>query len=90
MARTKRRNLMPFVWTFLAVIAGIYVWSKWQTAKATGGTISIGPLSIKPAPSPNAAIGGAFEGPDIDPITGAYKAPGAMTGTVNFSSQPVN
>jgi hypothetical protein len=75
-----------FVWTFLAVVGGIWLWSKWTRAKATGGTIAFGPISITPAPaSPSEA--GVFYGPDTDPQTGAYLPPGAKPGTVSFSSQ---
>lgn len=87
MALTKWK---PFLFTFLAVLGGIWVWSKWQTAKSTGGSLTLGPLTIKPAASPNPTVGGAYYGPDTDPVTGAYLPPGAQPGTVQFSSQNVN
>ena len=63
-----------FFWTVVAVVAGIFVYSRFasktKTSKRTAG-----------------ALGGLFEGPDIDPTTGAYKLPDARPGTVEFPAQ---
>ena len=84
-----KKSHSTFLWTFLAVAAGIWLWSKWSRAKVTGGTITFGPLTITPAAT-NVEESAPFYGPAADPVTGAYNGPGAKTGTVAFSSQSVD
>lgn len=77
--------MKTFVWTFIVVVVGIYVYNRLTGATASpGGTISFGPLSISPAQS------NTFAGPDIDPKTGGYLPPGAQPGTVAFPVQTVS
>jgi hypothetical protein len=61
----------------VAVFLGIWVYSR-ITAKRPVNTFT-------DTVNPN----GYFYGPDVDPITGAYKQPGAQVGTVGFTSAPV-
>jgi hypothetical protein len=72
-----------FFWTMLAVVAGIFVYSR-VTAKTM-------PFSRKnPAPGTTYKDGtGAteFAGPDVDVRTGAYLPPDAKVGTVEFPAQ---
>ena len=75
--------MKTFVWTFIAVAVGIYIFTKWTAAKAVGGVLTFGPISIKPSEA------NVFSGPDIDPVTGAYLAPGAQAGTVGNPVQPI-
>jgi hypothetical protein len=67
----------------LAIAVGLGIWvyrrfqaSKVATADAKGQ--SPGAVSLSPAP---------FNGPDVDPKTGAYLPPSAQAGTVEFSAQ---
>lgn len=70
-------------WTAVVVAIGVYVWGRLTKAGSVGGTITFGPISIKAAES------ATFQGPDIDPVTGAYLAPGAQPGTSSFPVQPI-
>jgi hypothetical protein len=63
-----------FFWTMLAVVAGIFVYSKVAGKKS-------------PVKRVVTALGGLFEGPDIDNKTGAYVAADARPGTVEFPAQ---
>lgn len=83
------KNTKAFLWTFAAVLVGIWIYGKWSVAKKTGGTLTFGPLKITPAAT-NVTESGPFVGPDIDPQTGAYLGPGAKPGTVGFSSEGVS
>ncbi len=76
--------MKTFVWTFLAVVVGIYIFRKWTQTAAVGGTLTFGPISIKPAEA------NVFQGPDIDPQTGAFLPPGNQPGTVGNPVQPIN
>lgn len=62
-----------FFWTMVAVVAGIWVYSK--VAK---------PMKSKGI---RGALGGLFEGPDVDNTTGGYLPPDARPGTVEFPAQ---
>jgi hypothetical protein len=67
--------MKTFIWTFLAVLGGIYVFTKLAAAKKL--------------PSAQGILGstqGIFAGPDIDQKTGAYTPPGSGAGTVGFTS----
>jgi hypothetical protein len=71
-------NQKAFVWTFLAVVAGIYLYSRYKSKKPDPtGTVTIGEMTIK------SKIEGPFYGPAIDPLTGAYLPPGNQAGTVS-------
>lgn len=63
--------MKAFLWTFAAVFAGIYVFSRW-TAKKMG--------------APSSTSYGVYAGPDIDPLTGAQVISGNGAGTVSFAS----
>lgn len=76
--------MKTFVWTAVVVVLGIYIFNRWTKAAASGGTITFGPISIKPSES------NVFQGPDVDPLTGAYLAPGAQAGTVGNPVQPIS
>ena len=72
-----------FFWTMLAVVAGIYVYSRVSAKK---------PLFSRKNPAPGTTYKdgtGAteFAGPDVDPKTGAYLAPDGKVGTVEFPAQ---
>lgn len=75
--------MKTFVWTAVVVAIGIYIFNRWTQAKATGGTITFGPISIKPSEA------NVFNGPDVDPITGAYLPAGNQPGTVGNPVQPI-
>jgi hypothetical protein len=64
-------KLKEVVMLAIAVFIGIYVYRKLAAKKAANGT----------APNDH------FEGPDVDPVTGAYLGPGARDATVEFSAQ---
>ncbi len=72
--------MKAFGFTLVAVLVGIWVWSK---------------LS-KPAPGNNGKITDSngtalpFQGPEIDPVTGAYLPPSAQPGTVSFPQDGIN
>lgn len=70
------------LWTFVAVVGGIWLYMKLTGRKVIGGSVAFGSLSITPADT-----AGAFYGPDIDPVTGAYLNVGAKPGTVEFAAQ---
>ncbi len=77
-----------FVWTFVAVLAGIWLYNRYKAAKLAPnpnvtGTISYGDLTVKPAE------GAVFYGPFLDPVTGAYLGPGAQPGTSSYPVQPI-
>lgn len=76
--------MKTFVWTAVVVAIGIYIFTRLTKATVSGGVITFGPISIKPSES------NVFQGPDIDPVTGAYLAPGAQAGTVGNPVQPIN
>lgn len=67
--------MKTFIWTFVAVFVGIYAFTKLAANKAATnkGGVTTGTQGI-------------FEGPDIDPKTGAYLPPGSAAGTVGFTS----
>lgn len=72
-----------FFWTMLAVVAGIYVYSRITMKKG---------LFSRTNPAPGTVYKDTkgslnFAGPDVDPTTGAYNAPDAMIGTVQFPAQ---
>ncbi len=64
--------MKAFLWTFVAVFAGIWVYSRW-TAKG------------KPMPGASTSYG-AYAGPEIDPLTGNYNPPGYGAGTVSTTA----
>ena len=68
-----------FFWTMLAVVAGIYVYSRVAGKKpftpARGTTYKDGTGATE------------FAGPDVDPKTGGYLPPDAKVGTVEFPAQ---
>lgn len=72
--------MKTFVWTFLAVVVGIFAWSKLAARKlpATKGAGNGAPVDT-----------GMFFGPNIDPLTGAYLEPGATPGTVAYNQAPI-
>jgi len=72
-----------FWWTFGAVLLGIWLYSRYKKTGTITGVLTFGDLTIKPAEAT------VFNGPDVDPITGAYLAPGAMPGTSSFPVQPI-
>lgn len=72
--------MKTFLWTFVLVAGGIWLYTKLTGKKPITGTVTIGSLTIS---SPQAQ----FAGPDVDPLTGAYLAPNAAPGSVNFPSQ---
>ena len=74
--------MKTFLWTFFLVAGGIWLYTKLTGKAPITGTVTLGPLTIS---SPQAQ----FSGPDIDPVTGAYLAPNAQPGSVNFPSQNV-
>jgi hypothetical protein len=74
--------MKTFLWTFALVAGGIWLYTKLTGKRPISGQVIIGPMSISSAQAP-------FAGPDIDPLTGAYLAPNAAPGTVNFSAQGV-
>lgn len=74
--------MKTFLWTFAIVAGGIWLYTKLTGKAPITGSITLGTLTIS---SPQAQ----FYGPDVDPITGAYLAPNATPGTVNFPSQGV-
>ena len=76
--------MKTFVWTFILVALAIYAFNKLTQAKVVGGTVTFGPISVKPAE------GSVFQGPDVDPVTGAYLPPGVQSGTVGNPVQPIS
>jgi hypothetical protein len=72
-----------FFWTMLAVVAGIFVYSRITSKK---------PLLSKKNPAAGTTYKdgtGAteFAGPDVDVKTGGYLPPDAGVGTVEFPAQ---
>lgn len=70
-----------FLWTFLAVLAGIWAWAKWTA-----------PVKAASAGATSTAWNnpdGLFFGPSVDAQTGAYLPTGTAPGTSQFNSQPV-
>ena len=57
----------------LAVIIGIWAYRKIRDSKGKKSSTN--------------GVGDQFEGPDIDPKTGAYLPSGVSAGTVEFSAQ---
>lgn len=55
----------------IAVMLGIYIYRRMKDRPKSG----------------TANTSDRFEGPDVDPLTGAYLPPGALPGTVEFSAQ---
>jgi hypothetical protein len=72
-----------FWFTFLAVFAGIWIYSRYKKTGTISGVLAFGNLTIKPAEA------SVFNGPDVDPVTGAYVPPNAQAGTSSFPVQPV-
>lgn len=76
-----------FLWTFVAVLGGIWLYSRWRSAGAKtttpSGQIIYGDLTVTPAKD------GVFYGPFVDPVTGSFLGPGAQPGTSSFPVQPV-
>ena len=73
--------MKTFLWTFALVAGGIWLYTKLTGKRAPiGGTVTFGSLTISSQQA-------NFSGPDVDPITGAYLAPGAAPGTTNFTEQ---
>jgi hypothetical protein len=72
--------MKTFLWTFALVAGGIWLYTKLTGKQPITGKITFGALTIS-TPQAN------FYGPDVDPITGAYLAPGAAPGTTNFTEQ---
>jgi hypothetical protein len=68
--------MRTFVWTFIAVFGGIWVFTKLSAAKKAAA-------ATNPVQAPT-----TFIGPDIDPTSGAYLPPGNAPGTVAFASAP--
>jgi hypothetical protein len=68
--------MRTFVWTFIAVFGGIWVFTKLSAAKKAAA-------ASKPVQAPV-----TFEGPDVDPTSGAYVPEGNAAGTVAFASAP--
>jgi len=64
-----------FFWTMVAVVAGIWVYSRFAMKGKPMGKRTI------------TALDGLFQGPDIDASTGAYNPPDARPGTVQFPAQ---
>jgi len=69
--------MKTFIWTFVAVFVGIYAFTKLSAAKKAAASGA--------ATNTSAA---AFEGPDVDPVSGAYLPPGNAVGTVQMASSP--
>ena len=72
-----------FFWTMVAVVAGIWVYSRMSTKKS---------MFSKTNPAPGTTYKDAkgsteFAGPDVDTITGAYTPPDFRPGTVEFPAQ---
>jgi hypothetical protein len=65
-------NVKQIVVIAIAVAIGIWLYRR---SKMTTGKVGTGSTSDK------------FNGPDVDPQTGAYLPPGALPGTVEFSAQ---
>lgn len=68
--------MKAFVWTFLAVFAGIFAYSKLTSGKKKGAPSSTGVLSTGEA--------------DFDPVTGAQITSGNGPGTVGFVSSSID
>lgn len=64
-----------FLWTFAAVFAGIWLYSRFARGKLTVATIP---------------TKGMYEGPMIDPLTGMSTVPGNGAGTVGNPSGSVD
>lgn len=71
-----------FFWTMVAVVAGIYVYSRISSKK---------PLLSRRNPAEGTVYkdsdGIRYAGPDVDAKTGAYAPPDARLGTVEFPAQ---
>jgi hypothetical protein len=65
-----------FIFTMLAVIGGIWVYSKAAKRLAPKGT---------QYRDPEGSI--IFAGPDVDPKSGVYLAPGSGVGSVGFGAE---
>ena len=73
-----------FFWTMLAVVAGIYVYTRVGNSKK----LAFSRGNPAPGTTYKDKMGVTeFAGPDIDTITGAYLAPDAQAGTVEFPAQ---
>lgn len=75
--------MKTFVWTFIVVAVGIYIYNRWTQASTVNGVLTLGPISIKTAES------STYYGPDVDPQTGSYLTPGAQPGTVSPPTAPI-
>jgi hypothetical protein len=71
------KNLL---FTAALVLGAVWLWSKLAKPAAAKTTKSSNTVPVDT---------GTFFGPYIDPITGAYLAPGNTTGAVAFQTQPV-
>lgn len=71
--------MKPFLWTFVAVFGGIWLFSKW-TARSAAAAFK----------SPSGNSYGVYAGPAIDPQTGAYNPLGNGAGTVNPTGSGLN
>ncbi len=69
--------MRTFVWTFIAVFGGIWIFTKLSAAKKVSAAVKSSPPAT-------------FEGPDVDPTSGAYLPAGNAAGTVSFASSPNN
>jgi hypothetical protein len=72
--------MKAFGFTLVAVLVGIWVWSK--LSKPASARVS-GSSSTTDNSLP-------FQGPEIDPQTGAYLPPDAKSGTVSFPQDGIN
>lgn len=74
-------NSKTFLWTFFAVVAGIYIYARYKMVQKTiHGEVTIGEITIKQKAAD------AYYGPAIDPLTGVYLPPGAQPGTVSAAT----
>ncbi len=70
-----------FFWTFVAVLAGIFAWSR--LAPKLNAPKNTRPNNTVPVDT------GYFFGPNVDPATGAYLEPGATGGTIGYPNAPI-
>jgi hypothetical protein len=77
--------LKVFFWTAVAVFGGIYAWSLLtkKLPKSAGNQTTT--VQTPGGYDPQGQI--IFQGPDIDPSSGAYLQPGAKPGTVGFGAE---
>jgi hypothetical protein len=84
------KNMSTFLVTAAAVLAGIWLWSKFAMAKKVQPGVGPAgyPLSLK-IENTTPVDTGVFFGPNIDPQTGAYLAPGISPGAVAYPTQKI-